>query len=166
MKKFWNYLFFSTWHVLGDFVRKFIDKPIYYFLFKISWYRKNRKKVKSEVDKISQNEIVGTNILYAYYFMLTSMDIFLSIIAFYFIYFFNIDFSGSFVFYFTLASIFFLSCFINERLISWNKSGYLKYFKEFEKERNKFRECLLVFLFHFGILFFAILSVYFTLFYK
>ncbi|WP_373820162.1 hypothetical protein [Glaesserella sp.] len=168
MKIFWNYIFFSTWKVLTALTRIFIEKPIDYLFSLIPCYRnhKNREEIEKINYYIMHGKVVGINIIHAFRVLMLTTFVFLGTLAFYFLYFFNFDFKDDVVFYSSAFFVAILSYFMNEYLMSWSKSGYIEYFEVFEKKRNKLKESCVFLFFHLGTLAFAILSVYFTIFYE
>ncbi|WP_373820168.1 hypothetical protein [Glaesserella sp.] len=159
MKVLWNYMFFCTWKILSKIA---IENLVFF----IPYYRNNRSKIEKISHDLIHGEKVGINILYTYRLFLLTTSVFYGTLTFFFFYFFRIEFSGKSTVFILVVVISILSYITNEYLLSWNKNGYIEYFKIFKRKINKLKELCVFLSFHLGMLVFAILSVYFTIFYK
>ena len=171
MKKWWCYIFYFTWQVYVSIDNIFVEPSVTYLCRLFPFLNKYKKKSFRAYSYVMNNIECGYNIIFSYRCMLLTTTIIianLEIIFFYtfktslvditnYIFSVELERKVNFIMFFISSLVF--SYWINEFFLQWERSGYINYFKCFEKE-NRENGFLLAFLFHFGAVFVFICLVF------
>lgn len=160
MKRIWNYFFYSTWLLQFSLGKILIEKPLAYFFSKIPFLHNNWTKGKKGYDKFMHDKNGGLNIGFSFGFMFLSTMIIYSIICLIVIKLFQNQVDERIYYFFYLIAI--LS-YLTNYICIYRLDIYKKYFEEFKNIEPKSKIYISAILFHTGILFFGILSVYLTI---
>lgn len=174
MKHFWNYIFYFTWQLHNVIGRNCVEKPLDRLFSLSTFWDKHNKRGKKDAKNIIENPYYGFNVGFSFRCMLTTTTLLFA--NFEILIFFSLDTNLSeilnYLFDITIphefnpiaffsSTVFFayISCDI---LLGWHRNHYIKYFKEFKRQKNVRIGYLLAIAFHLSmIILLIVLILYF-----